>query len=92
VCLSLRFKKQIRCIENALADRRRCLAPSGIELACFPRVAVILREDGGHPPASFQADAHRRHQKLHSHLRRDFSFTYLLLNRFGQCLNQRQSP
>lgn len=52
----------------------------------------MLGKDGGHPLAGFQADVHRRHQKLHRHLRRNLAFTNLLLDRFGQRLHQRQPP
>jgi hypothetical protein len=34
--LPLRFEEQIRCIEDALADRRRAIAPGGIQLSGLP--------------------------------------------------------
>ncbi len=90
--MSLRFEKQIRRAENTLADCRRCLAPGGIQLARFPGLAVILGEDRSHSLAVFQADAHRRYQKLHRHLRRNLPFANLPLNRLRQRLHQRQPP
>ena len=90
--LPLRFEKQLGIIQNALADRRRTLAPRGIQLAGFPRIAVMLGEDRRHPLAVFQALARHRHQKLHRHLRRDLALAHLLLDRFRQNLHQRQPP
>jgi hypothetical protein len=49
--LPLRFEKQVGSIEDALADRRRRLAPGGIQLAGFPRIAGMLGEDRRHPLA-----------------------------------------
>jgi hypothetical protein len=49
-------------------------------------------ERGGHARAVVGADSRHRHQILHRHLRRQFSFAYLLLDCFRQQLHQRQSP
>jgi len=80
--LPLRFEEQIRCIEDALADRSRAIAPGGIQLPGLPRIAVMLGEDRGHPLAVLQIDAGRRHQKLHRHVRADLALPHLLLDRF----------
>jgi hypothetical protein len=88
--LPLRFEKQRRIFQNALADRMRSLAPGGIQLTGFARAAVMLGEDRGHPPAILQALARHRHQKLHRYLRRDLALAHLLLDRFRQGLHQRQ--
>jgi len=69
VRLSLRFEKQVGSIQNAFADRGRTLAPGGIQLTGFPRIAVVLGEDGRHPLAILQALARHRNQKLQRHLR-----------------------
>jgi hypothetical protein len=90
--LSLRFEKQVGSIQNALADRGRTLAPRGIQLASFTRIAVMLGEDRRHPLAILQALARHRHQKLQRHLGQDLAFAHLLLDRFRQNLHQRQSP
>jgi hypothetical protein len=87
---SQRLEKQRRVIQNALADRRRALAPGGIQLPGLARIAVVLGEQGGHPLAVFQALARHRHQKLQGHLRQDLAFAHLLLDRFRQQLRQRQ--
>ena len=63
-----------------------------MQLASFPRVAVMLSEDRRHPLAIPQALACHRHQELHRHLRRDLALAHLLLNRFRQKLRQRQPP
>jgi hypothetical protein len=53
--LPLRFEKQFGIIQNPFADRRRTFAPRGIQLAGFPRIAVMLGEDRRHPLAILQA-------------------------------------
>ena len=90
--LPLRFEKQLRLSQEALADRGRALAPGGIQLPGCTRIAVMLGEDRGHPLAVLRALARHRHQKLHRHLRRDLSFANLLLDGFRQKLDQRQPP
>ena len=90
--LPLRFEKQLGIIQNAFADRGRALAPGGIQLAGFARIAVMLGEDRRHPLAILQALARHRHQKLHGHLRQDLALAHLLLDRFRQNLHQRQPP
>jgi hypothetical protein len=67
------------------------LAPGGIQLAGYTRIAMMLGEDGGHPLASLQALARHWHQKLQGHLRHDLAFAHLLLDSFRQNFNQRQS-
>ena len=67
--LPLGFEKQLGIIQNAFADRGRTFAPRGIQLAGFPSIAVMLREDCRHPLAILQALACHRHQKLQRHLR-----------------------
>ena len=90
--LPLRFEKQVWSIEDALADRGRTFAPSGIQLAAFTRIAVMLGEDRRHPLAILQALARHRYQKLQRHLRQDLALAHLLLNGFRQNLHQRQPP
>jgi len=91
-CPSLRFEKQLRRGEQALADRPRTVPPGGIQLAGFSRLAVELSECRGHPLAVVQADAGHRHQILHRHLCRDFALPHELLNRLRQQFHQRQTP
>jgi len=90
--LPLRFEEQLGIIEDAFADRGRTFAPSGIQLAGFPRLAVMLGEDRCHPLAVLQALAHYRHQKLQRRLRQDLALAHLLLDRVRQNLHQRQPP
>jgi hypothetical protein len=90
--LPLRFEKQLRRSQNALADRGRALAPRGIQLAGFAQTAVVLGEDLRHPLAILDTLACHRHQKLQGHLRQDLALAHLLLGRFGQNLHQRQPP
>jgi hypothetical protein len=90
--LLLRFQKQFRFGENALADRARAFAPGRIQLPGLPRIATMRHESGRHARAVVGVDSRHRHQILHRHLRRQFSFAYLLLDRFRQQLHQRQPP
>ena len=82
--LPLRFEKQRGVIQNAFADRGRAFAPRAIQLAGFPRIAVMLGKDRRHALAILQALPRHRHQKLHCRLRRDFALAHLLLDRFRQ--------
>jgi len=90
--LALRFEKQLRIIQDALADRRRSLPPGTIQLAGLACIAVMLGEDRRHPLAILQALARHRHQKLQRHLRPNLALAHLLLDRFRQYLHQRQPP
>ena len=89
---SLRFQKQFRLGENAFADRARAVAPGRIQLPGLPRIAAVRDESGRHARAVAGVDSRHRHQILHRHLRREFSFAYLLLDRFRQQLHQGQPP
>ena len=90
--LPLRFQKQCRLGEDALADHARALAPGGIELPRLPRITTVLDQSGGHPLTVLHADSRHRHQILHGQLCAKRAFAHLLLNRFRQQLDQRQSP
>lgn len=90
--LTLRFQKQFRFGKNAFADCARALAPGCVQLPGLPRVAAMRNESRSHARAVAGVDSRHRHQILHRHLRREFPFAYLLLDRFRQQLHQRQSP
>jgi hypothetical protein len=90
--LPLRFQKQFRLGQDALADHPRAVPPSGIELSGLPRVATVPDESGGHLRALRLADARYRHQILDRQLRGDPAFAHLLLDGFRQQLDQRQAP
>src|SRR6266566_1427653 len=51
----LRFQKQFRLGEDALAHHARPLAPGGVKLAGLPRVGAVLDERCGHAPAMIRA-------------------------------------
>ena len=94
------FSCACRCVlKNSSGSSRmrlriggRTFAPRAIQLAGFPRIAVMLGEDRRHPLAILQALARHRHQKLHRYLRQDLALAHLLLDRFRQNLHQRQPP
>ena len=90
--LALRFQKQFRLGEDALADHARAVPPGGIELSGLPRVAMVLDESGSHPRAVLHVDSRHRRQILHCQLRAERSIAYWLLDRFRQQFDQRQSP
>jgi len=90
--LPLRFQKQVRLGEDALANHARALAPGGIELCGLPRATTMPGKSLGHPLAIIHADSRHRHQILHRHLRPDLCFAHLLLDGFRQKLDQSQTP
>ena len=90
--LPLRFQKQFRLGQDALANHARAFAPGGIELPGLPRVATVLDESGGHPLAMLQVDSRHRHQILHGQFGAQRSFAHLLLDGFRQQFDQRQPP
>jgi len=90
--LPLRFQKQFRLGQDALANHARAFAPGGIELTGLPCVRTVLDESGGHPLAMLQVDSRHRHQILHGQVGAKRSFAHLLLDRFRQQLDQRQAP
>jgi hypothetical protein len=90
--LPLRFQKQFRLGQDALADHARAVPPGGIELPGLPRVTTVLDQGGGHLRALLQADARHRDEILHGQLRGDLAFAHLLLDGFRQQLHQRQAP
>ncbi len=67
--LPLRFQKQFRFGQNALANRACGFAPGRIELPGLPRVATVLDECGGHALAMLRIHAGHRRQTLHRHVR-----------------------
>jgi hypothetical protein len=63
-------------------DRNRAFARSRIQLPGLPRIATMRDKNGCHARAVVGVDSRHRHQILHRHLRPEFSFAYLLLDRF----------
>jgi len=49
----LRFQKQFRLGQDALADHARALPPGSVELSRFPRVAMLLHQCRRHARAVF---------------------------------------
>jgi hypothetical protein len=88
--LPLRFQKQFRFGEDALAHHARAFAPGGIELRSLPRIATVFHECSSHPLTVVRADSRDRYQILHRDLRAEGSFTHVQLHTFGQQLNQCQ--
>jgi len=80
--LALRFQKQFRFAENALANYPRAFAPGGVKLRRLPGIATVLHECRSHALTVFGVDARHRHQILHGDLRGDVSFAHMALDRF----------
>jgi len=89
--LALRFQKQFRFGENALANDPRAFAPGAVKLRRLPGIAAVLHECRSHALTVFGADASHRHQILHGDLRSDVSFADVALDRFRQQLDEGQS-
>jgi len=90
--LPLRFQKQFRLGQDALANHARAVPPGGIELPGLPRAELMLGERRCHPLAIVQIDARHRHEKLHGQVRRNLAFAHLLLNGVREKFHQRQAP
>ena len=82
--LPLRFQKQFRLGEDALANHARSLPPGGIELPGLPCVPTALDKCRGHPLAVLEVEARHRHKKPHRQVRRDLALAHLLLDGFRQ--------
>ncbi len=89
--MPLSFQEQLRLIENALPDRRRCVSPGGVQLPGFAAGKPMRRERFGHALAVFQARARYRYQELHCHVGRDRAAANLLLHALGKLIDQRQT-
>ena len=89
--LPLRFEKQLRVVEKALARDSFGHPPGVVKGGGLPRGPMPLGEYGGHPEALLEAHSRHRHQVAHGDLRADFTFAHLLLDRFRQRLDQRQA-
>jgi len=80
--LALRFQKQFRFGENALAHHARAFPRGGVKLRGLSRIAAVLHEYRGHVLAVFGTDSRHRHQILHRDLRGEVSFAHLKLDCF----------
>jgi hypothetical protein len=87
----LRFQKQLRLLENPLADGGRGFSPSGIQLPCLSAAESVLGQHLRHALAVFEAKARHGHQKLHGHMGRDSAAAHLLLHAFGKQFHQCQA-
>lgn len=81
---ALRFQKQFRLGEDALAHHARAVAPGGVEQRGLAIIATVLDETGRHSFAVLDADSHHWHEMFHRHLRGDVPIANLLLNDFRQ--------
>ncbi|HKM82065.1 MAG TPA: hypothetical protein VJY15_14015 [Candidatus Acidoferrum sp.] len=91
LALPLGFQEQLRLIENALPDRGRSVAPSGVQLAGFPAGEAMRGKPFGHALAVFQARTRYGHQELHCHVGRDRTTAYLSLHTLRKLIDQRQT-
>jgi len=88
--LPLRFQKQLRLLQNPLADGWGSVTPRGIELSGFAAGEAILGQGFGHGLAVLRTGARHRHQVLHRHVGRDRAAAHLLLHALRQQFDQGQ--
>jgi hypothetical protein len=89
--LALCFEEQLRLGQDALANRARAFAPGRIELLGCACVAMLFDQDRGQAQAIVGVDPRHRHQILHRHVRGDLAVAHVLLDRFRQQIDQRQT-
>jgi len=89
--LPLGFQKQLRLIENAPPDRRRSVAPGGVQLPGFASGEPMRGKPFGHALAVFGVGPCYWHQELHRHVGRDRAVADLLLHALGKLIGQRQT-
>jgi hypothetical protein len=82
--LPLGFQKQLRLLQNALADGGRSLAPSGVQLPGFAAGEPVGSQRFRQRLAVGRAGSCHWHQDLHRDLGRNRSGAHLLLHAFGQ--------
>jgi hypothetical protein len=80
----LRFQKQFRFGENALANQTRAFAPGGVKLRGLPAIASVLHQCSRHPLTVVRTDPRDGNQILHRYLRGEVSFAHMPLDGFGQ--------
>ena len=90
--LPLRLQKQLRLIQQPLANRRGGRAPGGIQLSRFTAAQAMPRKSLRHAPAVFRTAPRHRHQELHRHMRRDRAAAHLLLHALRKQLDQSHPP
>lgn len=90
--LPLRLQKQLRLVQQPLANRRGGRAPGGIQLSRFTAAQVMPRKSLRHAPAVIRTAPRHRNQVLHRHMRRDRALPHLLLHTVGKQLHQSHPP
>jgi len=89
--LTLCFQKQLRLLQNPLADGGRGFSPSGIQLPRLSAAESVLGQHLRHALAVLEAKACHRHQEPHGHMGRDSAAAHLLLHAFGKQFHQCQA-
>lgn len=88
--LTLDLQVQPRILDQTLANRRRGVAPSGIERSDLAARELLLSDRLTQPLTRLGVDARDRHQRLHRRLRGDLTAADPLLDRSRQILHQSQ--
>jgi len=89
--LPLRFQKQLRLLQNPLAEGWRSVSPRGIKLSGFAAAEAVRGQGLGHALAVLGTGPRHRHQKLHRYVGRDGAAAYLLLHAFRKQFHQGQA-
>jgi hypothetical protein len=90
--LPLRLQKQLRLVQQTLANRRGGRAPGGIQLSRFTAAQAMPCKSLRHAPAVFRTAPRHRHQVLDRHMRRDRAAAHLLLHTLRKQLDQAHAP
>ena len=91
VQLLLDLQVQHRILDQALANRRRRVAPSGIQRGDLATLQLVLGDALAEPFTRLGVDARQRYQGLHRRLRGDLSALDPFLDRCRKILHQSQT-
>ncbi len=86
--LALDLQIQPRVLNQALTDRRRRVAPGGIQRGDLAARQLMLGDPFTEPFTRFRIDARQRHQGLHRRLGGDLSAPDAVLDRCRKILHQ----
>ncbi len=90
--LALDLQIQLRILDQTLANRRRRVAPGGIQRGDLAAGELLLGDRLSEALTRLPVDARQRHQRLHGRLRGDLSTPDPLLDRCRQLAHQSQAP
>ena len=90
--LALDLQIQPRVLDQALANRRRRVAPGGIQRGDLAARKLVLGDPFTEPLTRLALDPRQRHQRLHRRVRGDLSSPDPLLDRCRELFHHGQAP